>query len=79
MTLNVDLNSEKYSSSVRELITLGAPIGGFAIFGEGGLGTGGIVVILVVFVVLVAIFFVIRKMKSSGKTLKDLFSGDDSD
>ena len=79
LTLNVNLNSKTYSSSVREPITLGAPVGGFAIFGEGGLGTGGVAVVLVVVVVLVVIFFVVRKMKRSGKILRSLFADEKKD
>ncbi|MFH1311314.1 MAG: hypothetical protein ABIH65_02825 [Nanoarchaeota archaeon] len=73
LTLTVDLNSATYSSSVKEIITLGAPIGGFAIFGDNGLGTGGFILILVVVAILVGIFFIVRKMRISGTTFKDLF------
>ena len=75
LTLSVDLNSEIYSSSVRERITLGAPVGGFAIFGEDGfIGTGGIVILIIVVLVLVAVLFVARIMRKTGKTLRDVFN-----
>lgn len=53
----------------------GTPIGGFAIFGEDGIGTGGVVVLIVVVLALVTILFVARRMRRSGKTLKDVFDG----
>lgn len=71
LTLLAAFNSQVYSSSVLEPITLGAVTGG-AIFG--GVGTGGFLIVLIVAVVLVAVFFAARKMRQSGKTLKDLFS-----
>ena len=74
LTLSASLNSEIYSSSVLEPINLGAPIGGFAIFGGEGGATGGIIILVVVILVLVAVFFIARKMRESGKTLGDLFS-----
>lgn len=81
LTLSAAFNSGIYSSSVLEPITLGAPIGGFAIFGGQG-GAGSIIIFVVVVIVLVIVFFVARKMRQSGKTLGDLFSfgsGSDSD
>jgi hypothetical protein len=51
----------------------GTPVGGFAIFGEDGIGTGGVVVLIVVVLALVTILFVARRMRRSGKTLKDVF------
>jgi len=72
LTLSAAFNSQVYSSSVLEPISLGAPIGGFAIFGGEG-GAGGIIIVLIVALVIVAIFFVVRKMRQSGKTFGDLF------
>ena len=75
LTLSASFNSQIYSSSVLEPITLGAPIGGFAIFGGIG-GTGGVVILIVVVLVLVVVFFLARQMRKSGKTLGDLFAKD---
>lgn len=71
MTLSISYNSEIYSSSVEEPITLGAPVGGFAIFE--GLGTGGTVFVIVV-LALALIFVAVRRMRKSGTTLKDLIN-----
>jgi len=62
LTLIIDLNSEIYSSSVQERITLGAPIGGFAVFE--GVGTGGLIAIIVILVSGVA-FFIVRKIRKN--------------
>jgi hypothetical protein len=61
LKLSANFNSQIYSSSVLEPITLGAPIGGFAIFG--GTGAGSVVVFLIVLAIVVAIFFVARKLR----------------
>ncbi len=61
LTLAVNYNSEQYSSSVREGISLG-PYTGFSIFG--GIGTGGIIAIIVV-LVSVAAFFIVRRIRKS--------------
>ena len=66
LTLSAAINSQNYSTSVLEPITLGAPIGGFAIF-EGVGGTGGVIVILIVILVLGAIFFAARRMRKLKK------------
>ncbi len=71
LTLSASFNSQIYSSSVLEPISLGAPIGGFAIFGGVG-GAGGLVILMIVALVLVIVFFLARKMRKSGKTFKDL-------
>ncbi len=71
LTLVVDFNSQIYSSSVSERITLGAPIGGFAIFA--GIGAGEAIIFVVVLFVLIFIFVFARRMRKRGKTLKDLF------
>ena len=53
----------------------GAPVVGFVVFGEDGfIGTGEIVVLIIVVLVLVVILFVARIMRKSGKTLKDVFN-----
>jgi len=72
LTLSAAFNSQVYSSSVLEPISLGAPIGGFAIF-EGVGGAGGVIILVVVVLILVVIFFIARKMRQSGKNLGDLF------
>ena len=66
LTLNINYNSEIYSSSVQEKVLIGMPVG-FAIFG--GIGTGTAVVLLVVVLALVVVLFVARRMRKSGKTL----------
>lgn len=68
--LDVSYNSEIYSSSVQEKITLGAPIGGFAVFE--GFGAGTAIIVIVVAAVLVLVLFFARKMRKSKKTLKNL-------
>ena len=71
LTLSAAFNSQVYSSTVLEPITLGAPIGGFAIF-EGIGGAGGAILLIVVVLILIVIFFIARKMRQSGKTLGSL-------
>lgn len=72
LTLLIDLDSEVYSFSVRERITLGAPVG-FAIFGEGGILSTGNVLILVVFVLFLAGVFLVARHLRKGLSLSDLF------
>lgn len=67
LSLLVNFNSEIYSSSVQEKITLGAPIGGFAIFGEGIGTTGSIIILVVIVLVLGIVFLVVRKIRKSEK------------
>ncbi|MDZ4226559.1 MAG: hypothetical protein U1B79_00420, partial [Candidatus Pacearchaeota archaeon] len=62
LTLSAAFNSQVYSSSVLEPISLG-PVTGGAIFGEGG--AGSIIVLVVVVLVLGAVFFVVRRMRTS--------------
>ena len=72
LTLSAAFNSQVYSSSVLEPITLGAPIGGFAIFGGVG-GTGGIIILVIVVLALGVVFFVarrMRKLKKAGNPIK---------
>ncbi|MCX6749370.1 MAG: hypothetical protein NTW17_01325, partial [Candidatus Pacearchaeota archaeon] len=66
LTLSAAFNSQIYSSNVLEPISLGAPIGGFAIF-EGLGGTGSIILLVAVVLIIVAIFFIARKMRKSAK------------
>ena len=70
LNLLVNFNSQVYSSSVSEPIVLGAPIGGFAIFE--GVGAGEAIIFVVVLCVLVFIFIFARRMRKSGKTLRDI-------
>ena len=62
-SLVVNLSSEIYSGSIVEPVTIGAAIGGFAIFG--GFGTGTFVVFAIVLVVLVVAFFIVRKIRTT--------------
>lgn len=64
LTLSANVNSEQYSSSVLQPISLGAPIGGFAIFGGQG-GAGSIIILIILVAVLAAVFFVVRKMRKA--------------
>jgi len=66
LTLLVNFNSQDYSSSVLEPISLGAPIGGFAIF-EGVGGTGSVIILVVVVLVIGGVFFIARRMRKSAK------------
>lgn len=67
--------SKDFSVSITPAETSQAtPVGGFAIFGENGIGTGGAIIIVIVALSLVAIFLVARKMRREGKTLKDVLN-----
>ena len=70
LILNVNFNSQIYSSSIQEKVLIGAPIGGFAIFE--GVGAGEAILFVVVLFVLVFIFIFARRMRRKGKTLKDV-------
>jgi len=76
LTLNVNFNSQIYSSSIQEKVLIGVPIGGFAIFE--GVGAGEAIVFVIVLGALVFIFVFARRMRKEGKTLKDLFKGKNS-
>ncbi|MEX2017174.1 MAG: NEW3 domain-containing protein [Candidatus Pacearchaeota archaeon] len=66
MTLSVNVNSQQYSVSVREPITLGSPTG-FFVLGD-DLGTTGNVLAIVVLVVVVAgVYFFFTRRKVSRK------------
>ena len=67
LSLLANFNSEIYSSFVQEKITLGAPIGGFAIFGEGVGTTGSIIILVVIVLVLGIVFLVVRKIRKPEK------------
>jgi hypothetical protein len=77
LALNVNFNSQIYSSSIQEKVLIGAPIGGFAVFED--IGAGEIIISLAVVLVLVFIFVFARRMRKKGKALKDLFKGKDSE
>ena len=70
VTLSAAFNSQIFSNSVLEPITLGAPtggvLGGFVIFGGEGV-TGNLAIIVIVLLAIIVIFFVARKMRKSGK------------
>lgn len=66
LTLSAAFNSQIYSSTVLEPISLGAPIGGFAIF-EGIGGTGSIILLVAVVLIIAVIFFIARRMRKSAK------------
>ncbi len=68
LTLSALFNSEIYSNSVQEPITLGAPIGGFAIFE--GIRTGSIIILVVVVLSLIALLIVIRRIMKKSKDKK---------
>jgi hypothetical protein len=67
LTLSAEINSQNYSSSVLEPITLGAPIGGFAIFAGVG-GTGGIVILVIVVLALGVVFLIVKRMRLLKRT-----------
>lgn len=69
MILSATFNSQIYSSSVLEPITLGAPTGA-AIFG--GIGAGSFVIVIAVALILATVFFAARRMRQSGKILRNL-------
>ena len=66
-SLSANANSEVYKTSVLEPITLGTPVGGFAIFGQ-GLGTGSILILVAIVLALVVIIFVARRMRKAKTT-----------
>lgn len=79
LSLSGNFNSQVYSSSVLEPISLGAPIGGFAVFDIGSVGKGSIAVFVGLVVVFLVLFFSVRKMKrSKGLGKKKNFSKEDS-
>lgn len=63
LTLSASYGSEIYSSSVQEPIMLGAPVGGFAVFG--GTGTGSIIILAVVVLALIAILVIVKIRKKT--------------
>lgn len=67
-SLSAIANSEVYKTTVLEPITLGMPVGGFAVFT--GLGTGSYVLVVGLIVVLLVVFFVVRRMRKK-KTTKN--------
>ncbi|MEX0920774.1 MAG: hypothetical protein WDZ62_00730 [Candidatus Pacearchaeota archaeon] len=69
LLLSILYNSEVYSSSVVEPITIGAPIG-FAVFE--GIGAGEAYILIAVVLILGVLFFIVRRMRKSKKTIKSL-------
>lgn len=71
LTIQADINSQVYSSSVNEAIVLRAPsILGFVTLGQLG-GTGGLIVLIVSILAIVAIIFISRRLrKARGITTK---------
>ncbi len=65
MSLLGEFDSKVYSSKISEPITLGAPISGFAILEN--MGTGSYAVVGIVVVVLLALFFGIRRAKKKSR------------
>ncbi|MBU2504156.1 MAG: hypothetical protein KJ879_03860, partial [Nanoarchaeota archaeon] len=65
LNLKANLNSEIYSSSVLEPVTLGGSIGGFAIFDFRNIGRGRAVLFLAVLFALIILFIVLRKIRKS--------------
>ncbi len=65
LSLSAEFNSLKYSSSVLQPITLGAPTGGIlsGLAVLGNLGTGNALIIVAVIIFLLIVFFVIRRMR----------------
>ncbi len=61
LNLLINLNSETYSTFFQENIILGAPISGFAIFGELG-KTDSFVSIIIIILFLVFAFFVVKRI-----------------
>jgi len=69
LNLLVNLNSEIYSGFVEEEVILGAPISGFALFGDTG-GTDVYISVAVIIAFLVFAFFQIRKIFNHKKKIK---------
>lgn len=69
LTLTANLNSEKYSVSVKEPIVLGAPTGFFAL-GEDLGTTGNVLAIVILIAVVAGIFFLIKGNKFFKKSSK---------
>lgn len=67
-SLSASVNSEVYTTSVLEPITLGTPVGGFAIFDNLGLGSGSTLILVIVVVVLVVVFIVVRIIRKRRKS-----------
>lgn len=66
LTLSVNLNSEQYSSSVREPIVLGSPTG-FFVFGDNLGTTGNVLAIVILIIGAVVVFFLLKGKKISKK------------
>ncbi len=73
LTIHVEINSQKYSSSVDQPVVLGgAPLLGFVAFGDVISGTSGAIVLIIAVLALIIVLFVVRrarkKMSKSGST-----------
>ena len=64
VSLLVDFDSAVYSNSVTAPVSIGAPVGGFAIFG--GIGTGTIIIFAVTLLVIVVAFIIVRRIRTLG-------------
>ncbi len=73
MTVSKDFTVEVVPFS--EATSEGTTGTGFAV---GGIGTGGVIIIIVVVVALVTLLLVSRRMRRSGKTLRDVFNSVES-
>jgi hypothetical protein len=62
LTLTANLNSEKYSVSVKEPIVLGTPTGFFALGDDLGT-TGNVVAIAILVIVIIGIYFFLKRKK----------------
>jgi len=77
LSLSGTFNSEVYESNVLEPINLGAPIGGFAVFDIGNVGTGSIAVFVGLIAVFLVLFFSVRRMRKSRNMKKKSSGGKD--
>lgn len=64
LTLSAKLNSEQFSVSVNEPITLGAPTG-FFVFGDNMGTTGNVLAIVILIVAGIAVYFFVKRKKIS--------------
>jgi hypothetical protein len=72
LNLLVNLNSKTYSAFVQEDLVLGAPISGFFLFGEAGIGEN-LISLGLILTFLVFSFFIIRRIFSHRKTIRKKF------
>lgn len=67
---SVEVLSSGISGEEEASTETGAPVGGFAIFS--GVGAGGIIIFVIVLAALVFVFVFARRMRKTGKTLRDV-------